>query len=613
MNWSQFQALLWLRWRLMVNQWRRGGTFAAVPAILIAVGAVLLAGTFFLSSLALGLFATRKMSPLDLLYAWDGLVVAFVFFWIIGLVSELQRTEALTLSKFLHLPISVKGAFLINYVSSMLRLSTVVFVPLMLGLWLALVGTKGPWLLLVLPLLAAFLLMVTALSYQFQGWLASLMINPRLRRTIVVGISVVFVLVFQVPYLMNVFGRTRIQRDADASQSLMRELEELNAARRAQKFDDSEHLRRQQELLERNQQETDQARRESAQRWQQTTRIANLVLPLGWLPLGVMSAAEGNLLPTLLGGLGMAGIGAASLWRAYQTTVRIYRGQYTARKVRPVAVVVEETETKRGVLLVERHLFGFSESVSVIALAGLRSLLRAPESKLMLLTPLLLCVILGSTLSGIGEKAPPAIRPLAAIGAMLVALFGMLQLMANQFGFDRDGFRVFTLCAVPRRDILLGKNLTFVPFALAMATIVLVIVEVVLPLRIDHLLAMLPQFVSMFLLFCPVVNLLSIYTPLYIAAGSLKPANPKLLPMLLQLVMIFFLFPLFQAPTVLPLGMEVALERLGWTKGFPVFLTLSLVECAVVVLGYRFLLDWQGGLLQKREQIILDVVTNRGP
>ncbi len=38
-------------------------------------------------------------------------------------------------------------------------------------------------------------------------------------------------------------------------------------------------------------------------------------------------------------------------------------------------------------------------------------------------------------------------RPLCAVGAMALVLFGLMQLMANQFGFDRDGFRVFVLSA----------------------------------------------------------------------------------------------------------------------------------------------------------------------
>ena len=66
---------------------------------------------------------------------------------------------------------------------------------------------------------------------------------------------------------------------------------------------------------------------------------------------------------------------------------------------------------------------------------------------------------------------------------MAFVLFGVVQLMSNQFGFDRDGFRVFVLSAARRRDILLGKNLSFAPLVLGMAAIVLVVLQVLCPLR----------------------------------------------------------------------------------------------------------------------------------
>ena len=122
-------------------------------------------------------------------------------------MTELQRTEPLSLSKFLHLPVSVNGAFLINYLSSLLRLSLIVFVPVMLGFCLALVVRQGDA--RCCPScrsLAAFLLMVTALTYQFQGWLASLMSNPRRRRTVIVATTAIFVLIVQLPNLLNFFA-----------------------------------------------------------------------------------------------------------------------------------------------------------------------------------------------------------------------------------------------------------------------------------------------------------------------------------------------------------------------------------------------------------------------
>lgn len=65
---------------------------------------------------------------------------------------------------------------------------------------------------------------------------------------------------------------------------------------------------------------------------------------------------------------------------------------------------------------------------------------------MMLLTPLIMNVIFGSMLLNGRQQVPELARPLVAIGGMVFVLLGMLQLTGNQFGFDRDGFRVFVLC-----------------------------------------------------------------------------------------------------------------------------------------------------------------------
>ncbi len=178
MNWQHLQAFVWLRWRLLWNQWRRAGAINVVLMAILITGALVTVIPLSIACFVLGLYAIPRAAPAHLLYAWDGLVVAFLFFWVVGLVTELQRTEPLSLAKFMHLPVSANGAFLINYVSSLFRLSLIVFGPLMLAFALALVVTKGILLLPVVPAFAAFLMMVTALTYQLQGWLAALDEQP---------------------------------------------------------------------------------------------------------------------------------------------------------------------------------------------------------------------------------------------------------------------------------------------------------------------------------------------------------------------------------------------------------------------------------------------------
>ncbi|MBI3863919.1 MAG: ABC transporter permease [Planctomycetia bacterium] len=616
MNWQQLTALLWLRWRLMANQWRRAGTLNAVLMTIAAVGVVVLAVPLFIASIAAGVYLAPKAQPAQLMYVWDGVVIGFVFFWLIGLITELQRTEPLSLMKFLHLPVSVNGAFLINYISSFARISLILFFPVMLGLTLALIYARGAMLLFTAPLVAAFLLMITALTYQFQGWLASLMSNPRRRRTVVVVATGVFILITQVPNLMNYFGFWGIQNRAKLSKIRVEEYANLELARAAGEFGPEEQVRRQKELSQKYEESVRQADRETAQRAERTALLLNQSLPIGWLPLGVMSAAEGRPFPALLGCLGMTLIGSASLWRAYRTTVGLYQGEFSRGKSRKKpAVAVAPTPAvvrKPGELsLLERQIPGVSEPVAVIALGTLRSLLRSPEAKMMLLTLVIMSLIFGGLLFQIPARSSVWLRPLTAIGAMFVVLFGILQMMSNLFGFDRDGFRVFVLSAASRRDILLGKNLAFAPITLGTALIALVVVQIASPMRFDHLLAILPLYLSMYLMFCMLANLISIYAPMHIALGSLKPANPKLKTVVLQLVLFMFLFPLTQGPVLLPLGIEALLTHLGWPERLPVFLVLSLAECAVVVWLYRAVLDWQGDLLQEREQRILETVTGR--
>jgi hypothetical protein len=608
-NWQHLQAFTWLRWRLLVNGWRRAGAFNAVLMMIVTLGALATAGPLLIGTFVLGLYLIPLAAPEHLLFAWDGLIVAFLFFWAVGLVTDLQRTEPLSLAKFMHLPVSVTGAFLINYVSSLLRLSMIIFAPAMLGFALALVVVKGILLLPVLPALAAFLLMITALTYQVQGWLAALMSNPRRRRAVIVATTMIFVLIVQLPNLLNFFAFSGAPRRADPTAELMEELTKLDREAQGRQFDVTELARRRRELAPKIQLARQQADQAVMKRVERTARLVNIILPVGWLPLGVMFAADGRVMPSILGIMGMGLIGIGSLGRAYATTVGLYQGRFTSRGGAPAAVgATPPGARKLRFLLVEARLPGFSEPVSAIALGGLRSLVRSPEAKMMLLTPVIMIPIFGSMLLRGGQRIPEWVRPLVAMAGMGLVLLGVLQMMANQFGFDRDGFRVFVLCAAPRRDILLGKNLVFAPLALGMGGILLAIIQAVCPMRLDHFLAMVPLYLSMFLVFCIVANLTSIYAPGYVASGSLKPSNQKLGAVFLQLVMFGFLLPLSQAAMLLPLGIEAVMRLLGWAVGVPIYLVLTLAELAVVVAIYHFSLNWQGGLLQAREQKILDVV-----
>ncbi len=295
------------------------------------------------------------------------------------------------------MPVSLTGAFLINYLSSLFSVSLIMFVPAMVGLALALAISRGPAMLVPLPLLAAFLFMVTASTHQFRSWLGSLMVNKRRRRTVIVAVTMTFVLVFQLPNLLNImqpWGEKRPDRYADLTKQQTLELNLLHRSWSAKEIDPAEYKKRAEKIqgkykamIEAMRQEKEQEDEQSRDNAKRIAQIVNMVIPPGWLPLGEMAAAEGNFLIPLLGTLGLALIGSASLWRSYRTTVRMYTGQFTSGNkqastapapVTPRKVPAAAYRAGRSTLL-EKKLPWISEQASAIATASFRSLMRTPR------------------------------------------------------------------------------------------------------------------------------------------------------------------------------------------------------------------------------------------
>lgn len=611
MNWRHLQTVVWLRWRIFVNQLKKAGTINLVVQTLLtvvmivgsAVGAVALSIILFL----VGMFALADASPAVVMFVWDGVVAVFVFAWLLGMLVELQRSDPLSLDKFLHLPVSPTGIFLINYLSSLVNIVLFVFTPAMFALALGLTVAKGPMMLLLLPAVVAFVLMVTAVTYQFQGWLASLMVNKRRRRTIVVVLTMGFILVLQLPNLINMVVFTHQPQNASIAH-MAAEQAELRGELAAGKITLTEFNKRIEESQRKQKEEAEEEDQQTLRVVEKTARIVNLCLPPGWLALAALTSAEGNALG-LLAVVGMTGLGAVSLWRSHRTTVRIYTGQFNSGRRRPAAAVPAKQTKPATAGLLEWRLPWLSEPASAVALGGMKSLARAPEAKMMLLGPFFLVIIFGGLALTHSFDPPALVRPMMAFGGLSMILLTMTQLVGNQFGLDRGGFRVYVLSGAPRREVLLGKNLATAPLALGLGALVVVLLQIIYPMRFDYFLAAAPQALSMYLLFCLLANCLSIYAPVALRLGSFKPANPKGLALLLQFVFLF-LFPWSLMPGLLPFGVETGVNQLGWNPlGLPICLTLSVLECAAVCYVYHIVLAMQGRALQNREQKILAVVT----
>ena len=608
MNREHLKAFLWLRWRLRVNQIKRAGMLNAVlTAILAGFGVVASVG-LFIAGLVVGAVLMPELTPAIRLYIWDGLVLQLLFFWMIGLMAQLQRAEAVSLDRILQLPVSASGAYLVNYLSSFFSVSLILFIPGMCGLVLGQLYSAGPAMLLAFPLLAAFVLALTALTYQFQGWLAAQMGNPRKQRTVVVLMTFGFILVTQLPGLLNL---ARMRQEVTGSQSLdqVKRYEEITRQLKAGEITPEESTRRTLAVPKEQEAEAAQQRAEMWVKVEQTTRIVNIAFPPGWLPLGVAELSEGHVLPALLGALGLGLIGAGSLWRGYRATVRMYTDGGTGTTRRQTVVPIGRAARK--LLMVEWRLPWVSDAVSGVAMAGLRSLLRSPEAKMMLITPVIFGVMFGGVAISIPSAPPGWAGPLISIAAVTMILATSMQLGANQFGYDRAGFRSFVLSPTPRRDILLGKNLSMAPVVLGLGTLAAVVVAIFCRLRLDHFLATLIQMVAMYLPYCLLANVSSIYAPYLHPSGSLKGARPSLKVILTQFLLMVAFPPLVGLPGIFPAVANALVAEVGEVRWLPVSLVLSLGCLAVSVWAYRRLLPWQGRLLAQREQAILEVVTGR--
>jgi uncharacterized membrane protein len=613
-NWEHLKTYIWVRWRLSANQVRRSGLVGKIIAAVYAALRALSGIATFVAGVLVGIFALRHAEPRILLVTWDVIVAAFLIFWLIGLMSELQRTELISLDNFMHLPVSPAGAFFINYVGSSIGLSLILFLPAMIGLSIGLTLSRGPAMLLLFPLIATFFLMLTAVAYQFRGWLASMMTNPRRRRTIITIISLFFILVFQIPNIVNSFSHsarmnrqagkeahqesTVLEKEFDSGQITREEYEKRLSAKRAAN-------------------ETNRAR-ESVQ-FHEIIRSVNKFAPPGWLPYGVASIAQGQSLPALAGIAGMGLIGLASLRRSYRTTIRLYTGDFNAgrsRRKKKERSVSESSKADTGAgassAFMEKKLPRMSEVVSAIFLMCLRSLIRAPEAKMMMLSPVIILIVFSGMLAGGGGDVPVLVRPLIAMGLeVFILIIGMTGFVGNQFAFDRGGFRTFVLSCVQRRDILLGKNLSLLPFALTLMAFIIGLSQWMNPMRPDHLVAVLLQSIPMYLVFCMAGNILSILAPITLKQGSGKPASHQGTRVLFQIVFILVV-PMPVGLTLIPLGVEALFSLMKWAAWFPAFLALSMVQVAAVIWLYRVAINWQGRLLQRYEQKILEVVSAKG-
>jgi hypothetical protein len=304
----------------------------------------------------------------------------------------------------------------------------------------------------------------------------------------------------------------------------------------------------------------------------------------------------------------MLGLGAMGLQLAYRSTLRFHRADHdraAARGDRSTQSVAKKSSRR---LLVERRLPWVPDPVGALALANVRSMMRAPEFKLALASELIFVVIGGSLIlggrDGFGENG----RLFVTTGVVGVTFVGLIQILANQFGFDRDGFRALVLTPVPRWQVLAGKNLAFLPFVFLIFVVLLGMSAVLVSLPVWLVLAASLQFAAAYLAVCIAGNLSSMLVPYRISPGSLKATKNKATTVLFMMV-VHMLFPLALAPLLIAPLAGMVCHQMGWLPSGPVVMAVSGLLLVGAGLVYGVTLQPLGRLLTHRERTILDVVT----
>ncbi len=568
---DQIAALI----RLRIDLFRH--TLTASKAISMVFAAVMLFAAFMLAvGAGIGLFFLGINLPRDkpwfALFATDGFVLVFVFFWLIALLNELQRSELIDLRKMLFLPVSLKMIFLFNFAAATFSPALPLFVLPLLGFCLGLSFAFGPRMLLAIPLGVMFYLMLAAWTYYARGALSILFENKRRRRIILTLLGVLIPLICQVP---NIVPQLFLHSRDGTSRTLIQ-----TYARSVQ---------------------------DGASPVQKTIAMIHLAIPPAWFPYGLYALSENRAAEaggTLLGlslvtGLGL-GLGFRSTWRYYVGAARRPR-----KSPKSVPAPAAQPVSHR---LVERTVPFLDDDTAAATWASFLTYVRQPNlyaTFIMSFVMILIFVILPGR--GHGGEMAFFQKGLVPFFAIILPFMSAGMFLFNVFGVDRDGFRTLVLLPTDRRKYLLAKNLALLPFVLGCAVVFVVAAAFLARTGFRVLAISLMQVCQLYLLFCTVGNFMSMYFPAQWAGVGMRAKNKS--ANLFPALIFFASFSVLLIPTAVCLFLDASLNAfVGWPLLSPGII-LSAGFLFVSALIYRAGLVAAGRLLMQREQRILEALT----
>ena len=196
MKLQQLFALAVLRYKLSLHQEKKAGRLNVVLSRLMRGILALSSALALMLPILIGPWLMQHVSPERLIGIWNVLVMIFLFSAVMALIGQLQLNEVISIDKLLHLPVSLNGAFLINYLSSFSNMLMIMFAPALIGFTIGAILSKGAGLLILFPTLLAIIFFTTSLLHQLKSIFARIMHNKRNKAILIVVVPFVMVIGF---------------------------------------------------------------------------------------------------------------------------------------------------------------------------------------------------------------------------------------------------------------------------------------------------------------------------------------------------------------------------------------------------------------------------------
>lgn len=542
---DQIRALIWLRAILFAR------SLSGTKMISIAwTGFLMVVLTFFslvFAVLMFGMTSAFGTSPENVLGATDLFIIIICAIWLLSLVNELQRSEIIDFRKMLYLPVSLEMVFIMNFLVALLSPILILFILPLVGYTIGLVASRGPGMLFCFPLGIVFYVALSAWVYYVRGILAALLANPRRRRWVLSIVPLLFVMISQLPNLLNFAYRYGNAPSESASRIAHMDIVETLAV------------------------------------------PVNLALPPGWFAFGAASLAAGYYGYALLSLGGLVLLCGAGLVLGYRNTRRFYTMSESGGVAQAPPKKTKSVRRERPL----RRFPPLPDDVSALVSVYMRTFLRNPQTYVLIVTCMGFMIFPIAMLI-VRREAHLAVTFMLPL-SFAWPCFSMSSLIQCSLGWDLGGYRSMILLPGSRASYLFAINAAAFPITLGMSLVVVVLAVFLGASGMIAITALL-LFVQCYLALCMAANVFGILFPARFNWQGMRRQNKfQLGPLLLMLAS-----PFVYGPAML---CGFAGRLTATSDGFA--LLCAVILLAATIAAYRVALKRCGRLLQQRELDIL--------